>query len=187
MRYILVLCCLLLSTVPAFSRDIAGVQLAETLQGADGTQLTLNGAGVRSKVFLKIYVAGLYLQNPAKEAAAVLADQGQKQMLMHFLYEEVSKDKLVSAWNEGFTGNLTKEQHDALAPRIEQFNALFDTVKKGDVIVIEYLPGKGTAVTVKGEAKGVIEGKDFSDAVFSIWLGEKPVTESLKKELLGYK
>lgn len=185
MRYILVLCCFLLSVVSASAKDIAGVSVAETLQGSDGTALTLNGAGVRSKVFFKIYVAGLYLQNPATEAAAVIADPGQKEMLMHFLYKEVSKEKLVEAWNEGFTANLSKEQHEALAPRIEQFNAMFETVKQGDTIVIDYLPGKGTVVTIAGQAKGVVEGKDFSDAVFSIWLGQKPVTEDLKKELLS--
>ncbi len=187
MRYVLVLLCLLCFAIPASARDIAGVSIAEKLQGADGAELILNGAGIRSKFVFKVYIAGLYLQNPATESAAVISDPGQKQMLMHFLYSEVEKEKLVAAWNEGFEGNLTKEQQEQLAPRIEKFNAMFSTVKEGDTISIDYLPGKGTIVTVAGQEKGVVEGKDFSDAVFSIWLGKEPVTEDLKKELLSYK
>ena len=33
--------------------------------------------------------------------------------------------------------------------------------------------------------KGIIEGKDFSDALFSVWLGSNPVDAGLKKALLG--
>lgn len=186
MRYVLVLCCLLWCAVPASARDIAGVQVAETHQGADGVALTLNGAGIRSKMFFKIYVAGLYLENPATEATAVLADTGHKQMIMHFLYNEVGREKLVDAWNEGFAGNLSREQRASLAPRIEQFNAMFATVTKGDTIVLEYIPERGTSVTIAGEVRGAVEGKDFCDALFSIWLGEKPVTKDLKNDLLGY-
>lgn len=185
MRAMLMVCCFLLFAGSASALEVAGVSLAEKIQGTDGTQLTLNGAGIRSKVFFKIYVAGLYLENPAKDSTAVLADDGSKQMLMHILYDKVEKEKLVAAWNEGFDGNLEKEQREALAERITAFNAMFGDVKKGDTILLEYIPGKGTSVAVAGEMKGTIEGKDFSDAMFSIWLGKKPVTEELKKSLLS--
>lgn len=185
MRHILVLLVMLCFVAPISAKEIAGVSIAEKLQGADGVELTLNGAGIRSKFVFKVYIAGLYLQNPASESGAVIADPGYKQMLMHFLYDEVEKEKLVDAWNEGFEANLTKEQQKLLALQIEQFNGMFATVKEGDTILIDYLPGQGTRVTVAGQEKGIIAGKEFSDAVFSIWLGKEPVTEDLKKELLG--
>ncbi len=186
MRYILVICFLLLCSVSVSARDIEGVSIAERIDGANGVSLVLNGAGVRSKLFFKIYIAELYLENPGTDVAAILADEGQKKMVMHFLYDEVAKEKLVSAWNEGFAGNLSKEAAEQLAPKIDRFNEMFETVKKGDTISLEYLPGIGTKVSVAGNEKGSIEGKDFSDAVFAIWLGEKPVTSDLKKALLSY-
>ena len=186
-RAMLMVFCLMLWVGPASAVEVAGVSLAEKIQAADGTELTLNGAGIRSKVFFKIYVPGLYLQNPGKDTTAVLADPGNKQMLMHFLYDKVEKDKLVAAWNEGFDGNLEQAVRESLAERINTFNAMFTDVKKGDTIVLDYIPEKGTSVTVAGEMKGVIEGKDFSDALFSIWLGKKPVTDDLKKALLSQK
>ncbi len=187
MRTLLMVCCLLLCAVPALAREVAGVSIPESVAAADGTELVLNGAGIRSKLFFKIYVAGLYLEHPAADAATVLADTGHKRMLMHFLYDKVDREKLIGAWNEGFAGNLSEEARGTLAERIDKFNAMFDTVEEGDTIVLDYVPGQGTSVSVAGQARGVIEGKDFSDALFSIWLGAKPVTAELKRELLGGK
>lgn len=187
MRILIAVCLFLLSVMPASAREIAGVTVAETIDGANGVTLALNGAGVRSKLFFKIYIAGLYMENPAVEASKVIADDGQKSMVMHFLYDEVSKDKLVSAWNDGFKGNLSEQQRVELAAKITAFNQMFATVKKDDTIILSYVPGVGTQVIISDQSKGVIEGKDFADALFAIWLGEKPVTSDLKKALLAYK
>jgi hypothetical protein len=62
---------------------------------------------------------------------------------------------------------------------------MFSTMHKGDTALLEYIPGKGVVVTVKGEEKGVVPGADFARALLSIWLGSEPVTGSLKKALLG--
>lgn len=186
MRTIIAVCLFLLSVMPASARNVAGVTVAETVEGASGVTLSLNGAGIRSKLFFKIYIAELYLENPAAEASTIIADEGQKRMVMHFLYDEVSKDKLVAAWDDGFKGNLSEQKRMELASKIDEFNQMFATVKKGDNIVLDYVPGTGTQVIVADQNKGFVEGKDFSDALFAIWLGEKPVTKDLKKALLAY-
>ena len=59
------------------------------------------------------------------------------------------------------------------------------SVVTGDLIVLTYVPGKGTILTARGQQKGVVEGKDFADALFSVWLGGDPVQGDLKKALLG--
>lgn len=187
MRSILLFCCCLLLSFPAYAREVAGVNVAETLEGTSGTSLKLNGAGIRSKLFFKIYVAELYLQNPSADLKAVIGDDVQKRMIMHFLYKELSKEKMVEIWNEGFAANTTPEQLATLKDRIQQFNDMFVTVKKGDEVELDYFPGTGTKVTIAGIEKGVVSGKDFSDALLAIWLGEKPASPDLKKELLNFK
>jgi hypothetical protein len=72
----------------------------------------------------------------------------------------------------------------ALKARLDKFNAMIPDVKEGDQIEMTYVAGKGTIVTAKGTEKGVIEGKDFADALFSVWLGPNPVQEDLKKAVL---
>ncbi len=185
MRSLMLFVCMLVVSTPASARVISGVQIPESVTGANGVQLHLNGAGIRSKFFFSIYIAEFYLQHPAGKVAEVLADAGEKQMVMHFLYHEVGKEKLVEAWQEGFEANLDKAQYLALSGRIKAFNAMFATVKKGDEIVLDYIPGTGTRVSVAGKRKGVIEGKDFADGLWSIWLGKKPVSSDLKQQLLG--
>jgi hypothetical protein len=186
MRMIL-LFCLFMIAMPASAKEIAGVMVQEAIKAEDGTTLQLNGAGIRTKMFFDIYVAELYTEKPSASAAEVVAADCRKRMIMHFVYKEVGKDKLVEAWNEGFKNNSKGEDVARLQERINQFNGYFEDVKKDDIIVLDFAPGAGTAVTIKGQRKGVIAGKDFNDAMLKIWLGEAPVTESLKDQLLGKK
>ena len=182
---IILLCCFLLVALPVGAKEIAGVNIAESLQSDDETILHLNGAGIRTKFFVKVYIAELYMEHPATTAEGVIDAAGQKKVIMHFLHSKVGKEKLVDGWNEGFKGNTADADLTVLQERLDQFNGLFVDVKKNDVIVLDFDPKKGTRVIIQGEEKGTIEGKDFNDALLKIWLGAKPVTSSLKKDLLG--
>ncbi len=185
MRKLILIFVLFFMASPAGAKEIAGANIDEQITLADGTVLHLNGAGIRKKVFFKVYIAELYLQKTTSDAAQAIADEGSKRVVMHFLYDKVGKDKLVAGWNEGFAANTDKAELEPLQSRISTFNAMFmEDVVKGDVIVFDYNPGKGTSVTIKGKLKGVVEGKDFNDALLSIWLGPKPVTSDLKKAML---
>lgn len=185
MRKLILVFILFFMAYPAGAKEIAGVTIDEKITAADGTVLELNGAGIRKKAWFKIYIAQLYLQNTSSDVAQILADQGGKRVVMHFLYDKVGKEKLVSSWNEGFTANNDATGLTALQSRIDTFNAMFvEDAVKGDVISFDYLPGKGTLVTIKEKLVGTIEGKDFNDALLSIWLGAKPVSSDLKKAML---
>jgi len=166
------------------ARDIAGVDVAENAT-VDGQQLTLNGAGIRRKFFFKIYVGALYLTTPISSAMRVLDDPGPKRIHMHFLYDEVSRDKLNSGWHEGFENNLTEAEMVTLQPKLTKFNQIFTDMHKGDTIDIDFIPARGVTVTVNGENKGEVAGNDFSRALLSVWLGKEPADSSLKEAMLG--
>ena len=180
-----ILCCLFLWSVPVNAQEIAGVMVQETLQNDDGTVLHLNGAGIRSKFFFDIYIAELYMEHPSHVASEVITAVGRKRIIMQFLYDKVGKDKLIEGWNEGFHGNTGVAEIAKLQGRISQFNSMFVDVKKGDLIVLDFVPEKGTVVTIAKQEKGVIPGKDFNDALLRIWLGDKPIDAGLKKEMLN--
>jgi hypothetical protein len=181
-----VLTALLLISAPSFAKDVAGVQVPETVTVQD-TALPLNGAGIRSRFFVKVYVGALYLKNRETTTPAVLAAPPPKSVRLHFIYDEVTADKLVGAWNDGFTGNNTPEELNALKPRIEQFNAMFPTVRKGDTLRIDLLTDGSTEVWFKDAKRGAVPGADFQKALLKIWLGEKPADASLKDAMLGGK
>lgn len=177
---------LLASSAGAFGMEVAGVKLPDTVApGASLPPLVLNGAGVRSKFFIKVYVGALYLPVPATGADAVLRNTGPVAVHMYFLHSEVTQQKLVEAWNEGFSANLGEAERARLGERIERFNGLFQTVRRGDVIRLDYAPGTGTVVSINNEKRGMIEGEDFMQAWLRIWLGEKPADTGLKRAMLG--
>jgi len=169
--------------------------LAEKVAGVDlndaavitGKTLHLNGAGVRTKFVFDIYVAAFYTASPVKEVSDIKLDADPMRMAMHFVYDEVSKDKLVDGWNDGFEDNLSDTQLKQLKSRIKLFNSLFKTVRKGDVILLDYIPGKGTLVTINNKNMGRVTGDEFFHALLMIWLGEDPVGDDLKAALLGHK
>ncbi len=184
MRF-LVLCCLLFWSLPAYAKEIAGVMVPETLQTEDGVLLHLNGAGIRSKFFFDIYIAELYVEHPSSVVREVIEAPGRKRVIMHFLYSEVGKDKLIEGWNEGFAANTKAGELVKLQERINRFNGMFVDVKKDDIIVLDFIPTQGTKVIIAGQEKGIVPGKDFNDALLRIWLGGEPVNKGLKEKLLN--
>lgn len=175
---------LILSSATAFGKSVAGVVLPESITlGAH--PLVLNGAGLRSRFFVNVYVGALYLPARNRDAAAILRTDGPVAMHMYILHSEISKEKLVDAWNDRFDANLSAAEHAALAARIERFDGLFRTVHKGNVIRLDYLPGTGTTVSIDNEKLGVIEGADFRQAWLRIWLGTQPADKNLQQNLLG--
>jgi long-chain acyl-CoA synthetase len=170
----------------SFAAEIEGVMLADKVQ-LGGAELTLNGAGVRTRVFFKVYVGALYLQKKAGSTDAILGDAGAKRIAMHML-RDLDAEQLFSALNDGLKKNHAPDQLAKLEPQVKQLEGIFDAVKaakKGDVILLDYLPGAGTRVTVRGDDKGTIVGEEFSRALLRIWLGEQPADSSLKKAMLG--
>ena len=176
------------SATLASAAEVEGVRLEERVRGEGGQELVLNGAGVRSKMFIKGYVGALYLAQKKSSAAAVLADKGPKRVALHVLRDDVSADKMVSALNEGLSDNNSRAEMAPLEARLKDFGAILGAAKsykKGNAIAFDYLPGSGTRIAIDGEVKGTIPGDDFNHALLKVWLGEKPVDGGLKKGMLG--
>ena len=177
---------LVLSSNSLQAREFGGVQFPDKVALPDTTKtVQLNGVGYRKKFFVKVYIGALYTEKLARSRDEVVAMDGPNRVVMHFLHEEVSQEKLVSAWNEGFEENLSDENLEKLRPQIDKFNAMFPTVRQGDVIYLDYIPGTGTRVIINDEQKGVVAGKDFNSAMLDIWLGEEPASSKLKDAMLG--
>jgi hypothetical protein len=183
---IILLFCLFIASSPIAAMEIEDVTILETYALANSdTTLLLNGAGIREKFFLDIYIGALYLPAKTPDAGAILSDTGPASVLMHILYGEVSKQKITDGWTDGLEANLPDKEMQAIRPRLEKFNSLFQTLHKGDALRIDYTPGTGTEVRINGEWRGVVEGNDFYRSLLKIWIGADPVTKSLKQDMLG--
>jgi hypothetical protein len=165
----------------AIAAEVEGVKISEQVEVGD-VVLELNGAGLRKKYFVKVYVGALYLPEKTSSSDQAIRMAGARQINMHFL-RAVGADKITGGWSEGF-GRNTKDM-TALQERLQQFNALFEDMKAGDEIILQYLPDEGTRVIIKGIQKGVVAGEDFMQALLRVWLGAEPADEGLKAAMLG--
>ncbi len=169
--------------LPAAAGTLAGVTLPDKAE-VDGKSLVLNGMGLRKKLFIKVYVAGLYLPQKEKAPAKVLGADVPRRMVLHFIYN-VDKGQMCEAWEDGLTANTP----NASAEVKKNFATLcgwMDGVGEGQKLVMTYVPGMGTTVEVAGKVKGTLPGKPTADAILSTWIGKNPDPgEDFKKAVLG--
>ena len=175
---------LFLLASPAFGAEVAGVKIDEQTRVAEAP-LVLKGAGLRKRFFVQVYAMGLYV---ADRKADPVTQPGAKRVAMHML-RDVGADTFTAALVDGMRPNHDEATMKALEPRIARLGAIMAEMKeakKGMVILLDWVPGSGTQVTIEGKPAGKpIEGEDFYRALLRIWLGEKPVQDDLKKALLG--
>ena len=166
----------------AHARDVEGVKLPEQVTIGQST-LSLNGAGVRTKFLVKVYVGGLYLQSPTSDAGAVIAADQPRRIVLVLLHD-LSKDQMSSSFREAFEANAG-DRMDSLRERMGRFEGFLQSGHPGDWMAITYQPGRGVTVVNKAGNWIVIPGKDFADALFSVWLGPHPADSGLKKAMLS--
>lgn len=164
----------------AQARPIAGVDLPEHLPYAE-LAWRLTGMGVRTKLMMKLYAAGVYA--PPGQSINLNADQA-KAMRLHIVSSLITADKLRSAIEEGFVLS-TQNNLGPIQAHITQFmQALQTNVQPQDVFDFIYQPQTGVRVYKNQQLKTTIAGAAFQQALFGIWLSDHPVQDSLKTELL---
>lgn len=153
-----------------------------------GSELLLNGTGVRAVAWFKGYAAGLYLRTPSRNAAQVLAQAGPKRLQMRML-QDVPAAEFVKAFRKGVERNATPAELPQLAERMASFEALVSAlgqVRKGDLVNLDLEPGRGTVFSVNGTLRGeAIAGEDFFAALLRSFVGERPYDSKLKAGLLA--
>jgi hypothetical protein len=186
-KIILTMCCVLLSW-NANAMEVAGVKLADSVN-VGNQDLVLNGAGLRTKFFFKIYVAALYL--PAKQTVAdAIITAVDPQRIALYMVRDLSKKRFLNAFIEAIEANQTPAEMIQLQGPIKQMTNIFNLVgdvSSDDIIILDYLPGSGTRISVNGVTYDMIPGGMFHRALLKIWLGAHPVQADLKAALLGEK
>jgi hypothetical protein len=166
--------------------QVAGIEIAEQARVADG-KLFLNGTGVRRLFGFRVYVAALYLPEPARSASQIL-EHDQPRRLQITLLRDTSAEQNLGALKGGLIDNNSEAELDAIQNEINRFLAALHQVHEvptGTVIQIDYQPGKGTRTRVGDHDLGLVPGERFNRALLKIWLGDKPIQHSLKQSLLG--
>lgn len=183
------LCALLAWDARASTLEIHGVKLDDSAIVA-GTPLKLNGAGTRYKGPFKVYVAGLYLEKKASTPDEVVHQSGPKRLSVTMV-RSIDARELGKLLTRGIEDNMGKAAVSKLIPGLLRMGEIFATQKHlapEDNFTIEWVPGTGTVITVKGKVQGdPFREPEFFQALMSIWLGPDPADWRLKDALLGFK
>ena len=170
--------------VNAQSRKIEGIDFPYELSINDET-FVFNGGGLREKLgFLDLYVGGLYLSTTSSDANQIVMSGNHMAIRIVIASKLVSRDRFIEALEEGFR-NTTVGKYTPM--QIDSFKKyLSDPFKPGDEIILVYSSNEQITYLYKNtEIRGKFTGLPFKQALFGIWLGDKPAQESLKKEMLG--
>jgi hypothetical protein len=166
--------------------NIAGVTL-DNMVKVGGQELTLNGAGVRTKSLFKVYVVGLYLAVPKTTTAEVISLAGSKRLMIVML-RDVRTEDLLQSFMAALRSNATDEERRAIASYYNQISEVFEgepALEKGDIVTLDWVPGTGLRCYLNDEPVGQAIGDHFLyQAVLKVWLGDRAVESAVKTELL---
>ena len=166
---------------------VAGTAYPSAAQ-VQGSALLLNGAGVRYKTVFQVYTAGLYLEKKAGSLQEVVAQPGAKRLSITVL-RDIDSRELGKLFSRGMEDNMDRATFSKLAPSVLRMGQIFSDHKKllvGDPFSIDWVPGTGTVITVKGQRQGEpFPEPEFFRALLGIWLGPQPADWKLKDALLG--
>ena len=174
-------------TAVAATIDVGGAKIEDVVD-VQGTKLPLNGAGVRYRAVFKVYAAGLYVGKKVSTPEEVFAAPGAKRMSITLL-RDIDSNELGKAFTKGFEDNSPKNEMSKLIPGLIKMGQIFADQKKmmaGENFTIDWIPGTGTVISVKGKPQGEpFKEPEFYAALMRIWLGPNPADTKLKDALLG--
>jgi Chalcone isomerase-like len=169
--------------------EVGGVKVEEKIRLAN-QELVLNGSGLRYAAagLIRVYVASLYLPQKRNTNADIGALKGAKRMHINML-REISSTDFSKGLLGGIRANLSPADQQKHFDGLLKLGAVFGQVpvlRKGDAISVDSIPGTGMMIVINGKRVGeIFPDETFFHALLQIWLGPKPIEDSLKPVLLG--
>ena len=186
MKYLYTAFILLLFPLNSIAQyQIKGVEMPLKLTAKD-VDLELKGAGVRTFMWMNMYVGGIYLKENQKISPQLIDKDQNMGLRLQIISSLVSNKRIIQALEEGFEkgaeGGL-----ESLQSRINQLINFFEEdISPGDSIDLIYKKDEKSYTYVYRNSKylGKIEGYDFKKALFGIWISDEPADEKMKQQIL---
>ncbi|WP_271782943.1 chalcone isomerase family protein [Aquimarina algiphila] len=174
----------IISTSVSAQTKVGDVTLPDNVK-FNGEDLAINGAGTREKFIFDIYVGALYLKKKSSSASTIAKTDETMAIKLHIVSGMMSRSKMANALRDGFKKS-TNGKTEKLNSRIEKFIGFIkEEIEVDQIYDIVYEKGKGSVIYKDGKERGHVEGLDFKEALFNIWLGTKPADKDLKIKMLG--
>ncbi|MDF1672070.1 MAG: chalcone isomerase family protein [Vicingaceae bacterium] len=187
-KLLFILTIILISIPNVYSQKTFGDVTIPKKMMVGKTVLQLNGAGVREKMWIDLYVCGLFVKTKTTNAQNIIDSKEHCAIKIQIVSSLITSKKMSDAVEDGFKNSLGKPTKE-MRVKIDKFKSFFaeSEIEDGDIYDIIYIPSKGVVVFKNGKIQPIIEGYEFKKALFAIWLGDKPADDDLKDDLLGDK
>ena len=176
---------LLLTSYFSFAQtEVAGTTFTNTIQ-IEGDEVSFSGAGVKKQLFTNVYTIGLYHNEFTTNAYKVIQSEKPMGINMQVLFRFLPRTKYITSLKEGFKRS-TRSNFKPIKSEIDHFFSLLDEdLGRGDTLKFLYHPDTGVKVYTNGKLKGIVKGRKFKEALYSIWLGYPNDGHILRENLLG--
>jgi hypothetical protein len=175
---------LLISLSSYGQEEINGVNIPKSKTNEVNTELQINGAGTREKLWMDLYVASLYVENQGESAESYYNSDQQIAIHIETTSSLITAEKMSGAIEDGFEKSVKNPSSD-LSEKLDSFTKLLlqGEVESGTTYTFSYAEDT-TYIYIDGEEISQVKGQDFKAALFGIWLCEKPADKNLKKAFL---
>ncbi|OZB35257.1 MAG: hypothetical protein B7X35_06245 [Halothiobacillus sp. 14-56-357] len=152
------------------------------------TNLTLLGKGTATYLWFDVYDAALYAPENTK-TEQILSQETPKVLVLRYHHAVTVQDIEKASW-QTLDKQLTPSERQSIKPQIDALQSSMRNVSPGDQYTLTWQPvnaQKKPELTLKLNDKIVFKSDNarLAATYFGIWLGKPPLSQSLKRSLLG--
>lgn len=157
-----------------------GVTHPPTHAPEGGTPLALSGQATRAHFLgsVELYGLAVYSESGRVDPTQLASANGAKTLRIEIAYKDDLRRRLPIDWRRELIPALE-------SPAIASLRSTFAPLQHGDVVLIEYVPSKGTSVRVNKSVAVSGINHDLMLAFLDHWLGQRPVSAEIKQALLS--
>lgn len=154
----------------------------------EGILCVRNGISTRSKFLIGFYDMALYLSKVSDDAEEVIMSPCAKQIRM-VSRRPIKGTLLGKQLTDGIKANSSLEDFVRFKAVMDEMFAdiiATGTIQEGEMFKFDFVPNKGVRLSYdSNDSLPYIDVAGFDQAILRNWLGERPVSEEIKKDLLG--
>ena len=135
----------------------------------------------------ELFLAGLYLPEPASNAQQALSLRGSRQMEIRFVADHMTAGKLSRMFLQSIAINNPAAAQRASGESLASFfNAFKGSLRRGDILSIsERTDGSGVNVYLNRQRLISLDDGNFFNMLLVTWIGSVPPSREFKSALLG--
>lgn len=165
--------------------QISGVEIPPSIHYKNTEALQLYGAGLRKFLWIDMYVGVIYLKDKKLTPHQIIHSNEPMALRLHIISSLISKKRTIKAIKDGFD-KATKGNASQYQERIDQMIGFFkNEIQPNDIIDLVYKPSGEIRIYRNTNYLGSLNGLDFKQALFGMWLSENAVDKNMREAILN--